>query len=950
VSARRLLKLFLPVALAVTITAAALAYFTSSGTGSAAAGTGSISSPGAPNVPAASNASVPLSWSASSFSPSNPTLDNDIAYTVQRSSNGGSTWGTPAGTCSGTIASGTSCTDTAAEGTYVYRVIAHFHNWTATSAASDEVDVDDTDPTVQSITATGSSPTKALSVQYTVTFSEPVEHVDSGDFAVTQGGGVSGAGVSNVTGSGASRTVTVSTGIGDGTVRLDLNDNGTIEDSVGNPLAGGFTSGDVYAIDKTAPNVSSINRVGSSPTNASSVQFTVTFDESVIGVDEDDFAPSTTGGITGAGVTSVTGTGATRTVTVSTGSGSGTIGLDLDNDGSITDIATNPLAGGDFTTGQTYTIDRAAPTVVSIDRQDPSPTKAGSVDWTVTFSEGVTGVDSADFALAATGVSGESISGVSGSGSSYTVTANTGSGSGSLGLNLAGGATVADGVGNGLATGFTGEIYTLDRTAPVVQSITQPSPDPTDASSVDFLVTFSEGVTGVNAADFAITGSGLSGTSIGPISGTGSTRTVTVNTGTGDGTLGINLVDDDSIVDGVTNPLGGAGAGNGNFAGPTYTVDKSDPVVSSINLDGPTPTKDATVSWTVTFSEAVTGVDDTDFDLVPSSGVSSSSITSVTGTGASRTVTANSGSGSGTLRLDLVDNDTIVDVTGRNLNGTGLGNGNFTGQTYTIDKTAPALFTLEMFDDSANGKVDRVVATFDGALAPYTAGTAPWTLTQTPSGGSLSSVSVTGSEATLTIAEGTESPRTDVGNFKVSLAPNSNGIRDSLGNPSSFGPTAPADKARPIPISIADNDSSAGGNGLAQAGDIFFVNFSEDVTNSVTSTNVVIQGGANASATDTLSMPGVLGLTTNMGGNDYVNGNSRNAIFNNSAVATAPGGGLSVTLSTCTSTSSPSGCSGANANSQETSAANFAFTPANTITDLFSNIATGIQTQSVRLF
>jgi hypothetical protein len=43
-----------------------------------------------------------------------------------------------------------------------------------------------------------------------------------------------------------------------------------------------------------------------------------------------------------------------------------------------------------------------------------------------------------------------------------------------------------------------------------------------------------------------------------------------------------------------------------------------------------------------------------------------------------------------------------------------------------------------MRDNDADGKVDRVVVTFDEALAAYTAGTAPWTLTNVPSAGTLS--------------------------------------------------------------------------------------------------------------------------------------------------------------------------------------------------------------------
>ena len=43
-------------------------------------------------------------------------------------------------------------------------------------------------------------------------------------------------------------------------------------------------------------------------------------------------------------------------------------------------------------------------------------------------------------------------------------------------------------------------------------------------------------------------------------------------------------------------------------------------------------------------------------------------------------------------------------------------------------------------------------------LAAYSAGVAPWTLTNVPSGGSLLSVVVNGTTATLTIAEGLGAP------------------------------------------------------------------------------------------------------------------------------------------------------------------------------------------------
>lgn len=86
-------------------------------------------------------------------------------------------------------------------------------------------------------------------------------------------------------------------------------------------------------------------------------------------------------------------------------------------------------------------------------------------------------------------------------------------------------------------------------------------------------MTFSAGVFSVDATDFALTTTGLTGAGVTSVTGVGSTRTVNVSTGTGAGTLRLDVTDDDSIVEGTGAPLGGLGAGNGNFtAGEVYTV------------------------------------------------------------------------------------------------------------------------------------------------------------------------------------------------------------------------------------------------------------------------------------------------------------------------------------------------------------------------------------------
>jgi hypothetical protein len=99
---------------------------------------------------------------------------------------------------------------------------------------------------------------------------------------------------------------------------------------------------------------------------------------------------------------------------------------------------------------------------------------------------------------------------------------------------------------------------------PSVVSIVRASPNPSNAVSVSFTVTFSRVVTGVDKTDFSLT-TGLTGASVTSVSGSGTTYTVVVNTGSGRGFLRLDIIDNDSIMDTGAIPLGGSGIGNGNF-------------------------------------------------------------------------------------------------------------------------------------------------------------------------------------------------------------------------------------------------------------------------------------------------------------------------------------------------------------------------------------------------
>ena len=247
---------------------------------------------------------------------------------------------------------------------------------------------------------------------------------------------------------------------------------------------------------------------------------------------------------------------------------------------------------------------------------------------------------------------------------------------------------------------------------PTVSSIAKTDSDPTSAATLHYTVTFSESVTGVDATDFSLVpGAGVTGASITNVSGTGAVYTVTVDRGIGTGTLGLNLVDDDSIKNTANTPLGGAGTGNGNFTGAFYTITNAAPTVASILPTDTNPTNLATVHYAVVFSQSVTGVDTTDFSLVPSAGVTGASITSVTGSGTTYTVTVNRGTGDGTLGLNLVDDDSIKNSDNTPLGGAGTGNGNFTGTpVYTI-VTPPKVSVSNVTQPDGNSGFPPVVFT-----------------------------------------------------------------------------------------------------------------------------------------------------------------------------------------------------------------------------------------------
>ncbi|WP_034240584.1 hypothetical protein, partial [Aquimarina atlantica] len=141
--------------------------------------------------------------------------------------------------------------------------------------------------------------------------------------------------------------------------------------------------------DTDPPVVQSITLNGSPAANATSITYTVTFDENANNISTDDFSLTTTSGTASGTVSSVSASSGTSvTVTINTITGTGGIRLDLNGSTNIADDLANsgPAA---FNTGEIHTVDRDAPTGYSV-AIDQSPINAGNdnaVSYTFSSAE-----------------------------------------------------------------------------------------------------------------------------------------------------------------------------------------------------------------------------------------------------------------------------------------------------------------------------------------------------------------------------------------------------------------------------------------------------------------------------------------------------------------------------------------------------------------------------------
>src|SRR4029079_3970975 len=121
-------------------------------------------------------------------------------------------------------------------------------------------------------------------------------------------------------------------------------------------------------------------------------------------------------------------------------------------DGSILDLSGNQLGGtgpgnGNFT-GQSYTVDKVVPTVtINQAAGQADPTNVGPINFTVTFSETVTGFAAGDISFAGSTATGTLTATVTGSGATSNVAVSGMTGAGNVVVSVPAGAAT-DAAGN----------------------------------------------------------------------------------------------------------------------------------------------------------------------------------------------------------------------------------------------------------------------------------------------------------------------------------------------------------------------------------------------------------------------------------------------------------------------------------------------------------------------
>ncbi len=160
---------------------------------------------------------------------------------------------------------------------------------------------------------------------------------------------------------------------------------------------------------------------------------------------------------------------------------------------------------------------------------------------------------------------------------------------------------------------------------PSVVSILRGDVSPASDGDVHYLVTFSHPVETMDATDFALVSTGMTGSGVHGVNPTADPKVweVHVDTGYGNGTIRLDLIDDDTILSNAGAKLGGLGLGNGTYkAGEVYTIVQQAPNVQGVNIGDGTSQRSRVEQLQVVFNKIVTfsGAPSAAFQLVGPNG------------------------------------------------------------------------------------------------------------------------------------------------------------------------------------------------------------------------------------------------------------------------------------------------------------------------------------------
>lgn len=272
--------------------------------------------------------------------------------------------------------------------------------------------------------------------------------------------------------------------------------------------------------------VQSISLTSADPITTDTATFAVKFTRSVRNVASTNFSLVTTGGAIGGSIASVTTTDKINFVVTVSGinpSAVGTLALKLTDPTKKLTAGEGVKLPTDYSfTSSAYTVGTPTaykPTVTSLNRGTNDPITSELTQFTVTFSEAVTGVTASNFVVVTTGgvIANANVSVIRYSDTQYIATA-TGidfETAGTLGVNLVdptGSIKSATNQTVDTTLPYVGQTYAVENgspaTTPIILSILKTDHLPISGTTAEFQVTFNEAVSGVVASNFVANASG----------------------------------------------------------------------------------------------------------------------------------------------------------------------------------------------------------------------------------------------------------------------------------------------------------------------------------------------------------------------------------------------------------------------------------------------------------